>query len=339
MENSIAEGFAQYQDEDPDLLRIIKRLQNSKSKYKLVTRNIENDILYGVVDEQNTKFRPIVPKLLQPAVFHNFHNTLHQGVEKTINIIRQHYFWPEMSKEIELWVKYCPKCQSCKVIKHNRQALQSFPGDPKRLEILHLDVVGPLYPESGEYKYLLTIRDRGTGFVQLIPLSNKTSASIAKSFKLNWIGIFGVPERVVTDNGREFSSEFDEVCHQLGVVHIRSTSYHPQSNGFIERIHRMLKTALRALEEKEEWVNQIPMITLMLNNQTSDISSFTPYQKSFGKTCRVPGVILTKGTSMEDSEVADNDVNVFCELMSHYQREARPLSSGSQIDEKLIKYV
>ena len=333
------ENFALYQNEDPQILKEIEAINFTK-KYKLVTRQIGENNLYGVVDDENEKFRPIVPKILQPVIFHKFHNTLHQGINKSIDIIRRHYFWSEMNSEIEKWVKFCPKCQSCKVTRHNRQTLENFPSNPKRLEILHLDIVGPLRPESEEHSYLLTIRDRNTGFVQMVPLIDKSTSTVTRCFKTNWVAIFGVPEKVITDNGKEFvSGEFENMCTSFGITHIKSTCYHPQSNGFIERVHRMVKTALRTLDEQEHWVHQIPLITLMLNNQVTDTNSYTPYQKTFGKTCRIPGVIVTND---QEGSIDDTELEIFCELMSYHKRYARPLNgNNSQMDKNLsdAKYV
>ena len=329
------ESFALYQNEDPQVLKEIEYVKNS-NKFKLVTRQVGQNILYGVVDNENQNFRPIVPNVLQPAIFHNFHSALHQGVQKSIDVIRRHYFWSNMLKDIEKWVRFCPKCQSCKVTKHNRQVLENFPNNPKRLEIVHLDIVGPLRPASEEHAYLLTMRDRNTGFVQMVPLLDKSSSTVTRCFKSNWVAIFGLPEKVVTDNGKEFvSTEFEDTCSSMGITHVKTTSYHPQSNGFIERIHRMVKTALRALDDQDQWINQIPLITLMLNNQVTDINSFTPYQKTFGKTGRIPGVIITND---RDDLVENKDIDIFCELMSHHNRYARALNSkGCHMDKNLSK--
>ena len=101
----------------------------------------------------------------------------------------------------------------------------------------------------------------------------------------------------------------------------------------------MLKTALRALDDKEQWASQIPLITLMINNQVADTNSYTPFQKTFGKICRVPGVLITDDGS---DEIDDNSLQIFCELMAHHRRHARPLNSANcQMDHNLSnsKYV
>ena len=327
------EDFAKYQGEDPELIRTVEVLKSSK-KLNVEIRNVGDFILYGVRDDENTRFRPIVPNSLQPSVFHTFHDTLHQGGTKSLELIKRYYFWETMNEDVNKWVKYCPKCQSCKVTKHNRQVLENFPNNPKRLEVVHLDVVGPLNPPSYDYRFLLTMRDRNTGFIKMAPLFDKSSASVSRAFKADWVSTFGVPEKIITDNGREFtSSEFEGTCSIMGIKHIYTTPYHPQSNGFIERIHRMVKVALRTLDDKEGWVDQIPLISLMINNQVSDINSYTPYQKTFGKFCRVPGVIVD---SECNGSTSNKDVEIFCEVMSHHQRHARALqSSNSQMDSNL----
>ena len=329
--------FALYQNEDSNMPKELDEIQVKEDSLLLVTREVGEHTLYGVVDREshNRKFRPIVPKLLQPMIFHKFHNTLHQGRAKSCDIIKQHYFWRGMRKDIETWVQYCPKCQSCKVSRHNKQTLENFPGNPQRLETIHMDLVGPLNPASDEYQFLLTIRDRNTGFSRLVPLLDKNSSSVVRAFKSSWVGIFGIPGTVVTDNGGEFvSGEFATTCESLGIRHVRTTSYHPQSNGFIERIHRVVKTALRCLEEKEEWIEHIPLISLMLNNQVADTNMYTPYQKTFGKVCRVPGVLLVKEDCEEDASPDDSAIQLFCEMMSQHYRSARPLDLHSGYVEK-----
>ena len=124
----------------------------------------------------------------------------------------------------------------------------------------------------------------------------------------------------------------------MGIRHIRTTTYHPQSNGLIERVHRVIKTALRTLEDKENWVQQVPYITLMLNNQVSDRNSYTPYQMVFGMNGRLPGQMLFPEEE-EDGELPmdDRTLQVFCELMTNHQRQARPLNSSAGYVDKALE--
>ena len=116
----------------------------------------------------------------------------------------------------------------------------------------HIDIVGPLpsayvagHSYALPYHYLLTCIDRATRWVEAIPLIDTTASSVANAFVSGWISRYGVPLEVVTDRGAQFESElFANLSTIVGFHHVRTTSYHPQSNGAIERFHRTLKTAI-----------------------------------------------------------------------------------------------
>ena len=100
--------------------------------------------IIGVSSPGESDFRPLVPLKLRAAIFHIFHDAIHQGSEKAFRLMESFYYWNNMRGDIIQWCKHCPKCQTCKVSRHNRQTLSNFPNNPWRLEIKHMDLVGPL---------------------------------------------------------------------------------------------------------------------------------------------------------------------------------------------------
>lgn len=294
--------------------------------------------IWGVVSNNSLDFRPILPESLRAVAFHVLHDTIHQGMAKSTELISSHYFWPKMSADIEEWVRACPKCQSCKIQRHNRQRLCNYPTVTERFHTLHMDLVGPL-PRSNRFTYILTIRDRQTGFTLAVPLTRKSSPSVIMAFKQHFISIFGIPHAVVTDNGGEFCSDaFTTTCHQLGIQHKKTTPYHPQSNGMIERIHRTLKTALRALDDPNSWAEHLPFVILTLNNLTIDNNPFTPFQHTFGMGAKIPGTFLYEEHRLEPQELTPgvSHVYAFLENMSFHQRDSRPLADNQPyVDRRL----
>ena len=292
---------------------------------KLVTE--ENDTLevLGLQEENPDLFRLYLPKVLRFTAFQQLHGKIHQGKEKTYDVISAHYFWPGLRSDVIIWTRSCPICQKCKISRHTRQRLQFFPKEFRRLATIHVDLMGPL-PVSDDYsKYVLTIRDRGTGFLTTAAIIDKSAQSVVSALRSNFISSFGVPAIIISDNGREFNSnEFQVFCKDLGITHKFVTSYHPQANGMVERIHRTMKVAFRALDEPTKWADALPLITLAINNQVCDNNDYTPYQMVFGQAARLPGTFFFQDdTDANPTLQPIAEIQLFQENMRHLHRSAR----------------
>ncbi|GBN07535.1 Retrovirus-related Pol polyprotein from transposon 17.6 [Araneus ventricosus] len=146
------------------------------------------------------------------------------------------------------------QCQKSKVARHTKSVVGHFPLPSARLSHVHIDVVGPLSPVRGMI-YLLTCVDRFTRWPEAFPIPDQSADTIARTFLFGWISRFGVPEKVTSDRGTNFQSNlFSSLSKFLGMELTRTTAYHPQSNGAVERFHRHLKSALMAhLPENWHW--------------------------------------------------------------------------------------
>ena len=146
------------------------------------------------------------------------------------------------------------------------------------------------------------MRDRGTGFIISAPLANKMSHTVVQAFKHHYIGKFGVPQIIISDNWSEFIAHlFQEMCENFGIHHKTTTAYNPKAQGAIERVHRSMKAAFRALEDTSLWSDQLPFITLTLNNVTCDTNIFTANQMTFGQAANLPGCFFMPQKSATDA--------------------------------------
>ena len=131
--------------------------------------------------------------------------------------------------------------------------LPSFPVPSSRFEHLHVDIVEPFPPSRG-YTYLFTVIDRFTRWPEVIPMADCTAQTCAQAFLSGWIARFGVPASVTSDRGCQFISElWRNVLHLFGIKPTQTTSYHPQANGMVERMHRQLKASLKARLTTAAW--------------------------------------------------------------------------------------
>ena len=125
--------------------------------------------------------------------------------------------------------------------------------------------------------------DRKTRWVEAVPISSITSTNVAKHLINTWFSRYGIPNHIITDQGTQFeSSLFHSLSQSFGFKHIHTTSYHPQTNGMIERFHRSLKTSLRFLSIKGDWVSALPMVLLGWRNTFHVSTGTSPAKLLFG---------------------------------------------------------
>lgn len=229
----------------------------------------------------------VVPKSNQEEVLSTYHEG-HFGKEKMLFRLRPIYWWYRLPSDCSAFASRCLECARGKSSGGLRPSLGSLPS-PGPYELVFLDIVGPLPSYSG-FQFILTMEDSFTKFVKAIPLRSITAENVATKFKEDWIGTFHAPCRVHSDNGPQFtSSMFQSFCNSLGISASRSTPYHPQGNGRLERFHRTLKERLRCCREVRNWPANLVDVLLAYNSTVHSATGFSPFQMTFGFQPRPPG--------------------------------------------------
>ncbi|MBM6549272.1 DDE-type integrase/transposase/recombinase [Streptococcus dysgalactiae subsp. equisimilis] len=187
---------------------------------------------------------------------------------------------------------------------------------------MHVDLVGPLPPSQG-YVYILTCVDRFTRWPQAIPLNRPTSEEVAQAFLSGWVSTFGCPATVTSDRGPHFDGAFDNLLKTLGCKHVRTTAYHPQANGLVERLHRQLKAALKA-QDNPSWSETLPLVLLSLRNTFKKDIHATAAELVFGQTLRLPGELVSP------TPPATFDYGDYAKRLAHHMRLLQPALSREQ---------
>lgn len=188
--------------------------------------------------------RVVVPEVLSQRILRQIHRG-HQGMERMKSIARSIVFWPNIDADIQQLVRQCGICaMAAKSPAHHQP--QPWPRADGPWKRIHLDYAGPL---DGLY-YLVAV-DSFSKWPEIFATRSTTSAATIR-FLFEMFARFGIPETIITDNGSQFcSGEFKEMCDKLGIIHIRTAPYHPQSNGQAERFVDTLKRSLKKLVEGE----------------------------------------------------------------------------------------
>ena len=234
---------------------------------------LEEDILYKVAtNNYDDRTRQImVPKSYINQVLRLAHSQPaagHGGVKITLARARRFSFWPGMQKDVE---QFCKECQVCRRYKRTGDApapLRRYPDVHMPFERVNMDIIGPMGNSENGFKYCLVMIDVLTRYLICEPLKTKSAQEVAKVFFNSVICKHGIPVTVVTDNGKEFVNQiFEDIAKMLNMKHIRTTAYHPQANGVIERANGTVVNILRTLVQENTtiWDTMLPIATFAYN--------------------------------------------------------------------------
>uniref|UniRef100_A0ABD2W2S8 Integrase catalytic domain-containing protein n=1 Tax=Trichogramma kaykai TaxID=54128 RepID=A0ABD2W2S8_9HYME len=222
-----------------------------------------------------------------------------------------------MSKDIDKFVKNCLHCQQAKISRHNKLIPAQFTLPDARFSHVHIDIV--TLQESEGFVHALTMIDRYSRWPEAVPIKDMQTSTVARAFIDTWVSRFGAPQTITSDQGLQFESElFNELCNLLGTNRIRTTPYHPSSNGMIERWHRDFKTALIAFESSESWTRILPLVMLGLRTRIRSDIDASLAEVLFGSSLRLPGEFFS-------DQNAENDRQFFTKELRQFMRNVRPI--------------
>ncbi|SOV02941.1 uncharacterized protein UDID_18086 [Ustilago sp. UG-2017a] len=171
----------------------------------------------------------------------------HVGRDATIKAAQWHYWWLSMTAWIADYVASCPVCARYKAPRHRPYGLLQPLATPDRpWGSISLDFIEQL-PPSRNYDSILVIVDRLTKFAILAPTyETVTAKQTAVLLYGHMVRLFGYPDHMVSDRGRQFiSGAWKAFAEQMGVKHSLSTAYHPQTDGQTERVNQVVEQYLR----------------------------------------------------------------------------------------------
>ena len=220
----------------------------------------------------------------------------HLGINKTYHKISNQFYWPGLKSDVS---KYCKTCHTCQMVGKPNQTipkaqLQPIPAFDEPFSRILIDCVGPLPRTKSGNEYLLTIMCTSTRFPEAIPLRNIKTKSIVKAL-IKFFTFVGLPKSVQSDQGSNFMSGiFQQVMHELGIKQYRSSAYHPESQGALERFHQTLKNMIRSycFDTEKDWDEGIHLLLFAVRESVQESLGFSPFELVFGHSVRGPLKLL-----------------------------------------------
>ncbi|CAF4027267.1 unnamed protein product [Rotaria sordida] len=257
---------------------------------------LENGILYKIINRGMFKQKLIyIPSLILQRLLKAYHDSPwagHFGFRRTYLKLKNRYWWPNMKSIIKNYIQNCMLCQKFNIERRKSSGLLhpiESPCGP--FQLIGIDYSGPFPITPQGNKYVLAITDYFTKWVIAIPLPNQTAQTTAEALYEHYICIYGVPMRILSDQGSHFNNELMVAFTQsLGCHHIKSTPYHPQTNGAIERFNSTFERQLAKLTDQQinDWDIHLKSITFAYNTGQHATTKFSPYQLQFGRNPTLP---------------------------------------------------
>lgn len=286
------EAIRNAQKQDPHIIAL--RLQvPTDSRY-----SIEDDILLFdkriyVAEDDKIKLQ-----ILQSR--HDHPTSGHPGVTKTLLLVRQDFYWPNVCQYVVNYVDGCTTCQRTKTFRHRRYGLlQPLPIPKRPWSSLSMDYIDQL-PLSNDFDAILVVVDRLTKMALFIPSkTTNTAKDLARQYVQHVFSKHGLPTDIVSNRGSKFTSSFwTSLSKSLGIRQNLSTAYHPETDGQTERINQIVETYLRLYinYNQDDWVDFLPLAEFAYNNSPHSSTTESPFflNKGFSPTLDVKISSITK---------------------------------------------
>ncbi len=250
--------------------------------------------LYRVTHDAQSKemtTQLLVPRSRREMLFQAAHCTPmagHLGEAKTRERLMARFFWPGIHKNVRRWCAACRECQLINPPATAKAPLRPLPLMEVPFKRIGMDLIGPLERSTRGYRFALVLVDYATRYPEAVPLRSILAKSVAEAlFRI--ISRVGIPKEILTDQGTAFMSHtLNELYELLGIKSIRTSVYHPQTDGLVERFNRTLKSMVRKFvkEDAKNWDKWLEPLLFAVREVPQASTGFSPFELLYGRQPR-----------------------------------------------------
>uniref|UniRef100_A0AAQ4Q9F2 Gypsy retrotransposon integrase-like protein 1 n=1 Tax=Gasterosteus aculeatus aculeatus TaxID=481459 RepID=A0AAQ4Q9F2_GASAC len=260
----------------------------------------------------------LVPKSRRETVFQATHyNPMagHLGSDKTLDRIVARFYWPGIWADVRRWCASCPQCQLVNQPAIPKAPLRPLPLMELPFERLGMDLIGPFHRSARGYRFVLVLVDYATRYPEAVPLRSISAKSVAQEL-FQVISRVRIPKEILTDQGTSFMSRtLRELYELLGVKSVRTSVYHPQTDGLVERLNKTLKSMIRKFihDDERNWDKWLDPLLFAVREVPQASTGFSPFELLFGRRPR--GVLdLLKEHWEEGPSLSKNEIQYVLDL-------------------------
>ena len=247
----------------------------------------------------------LLPRVYRTPVMEQMHDGPvggHFGVERTLAHLKTRYFWYNMKDDVTLWCRTCTSCAARARPKKTPQAAMGTVKVGAPMERIAVDLMGPLKETERHNRYILVVQDYFSKWTEAYPVPNEQATTVAEKIASEWVCRYGAPHSLHSDQGTNFESAvFQGMCELLGIDKTRTTPFHPQSDGQVERFNATIQKILAATTERchWDWDVMIPYAVMAYRTTKHSSTGLSPNMMLYGREITEP-VDLVAGMPPDD---------------------------------------
>jgi hypothetical protein len=290
VEPTLQEQIARAQIGDKGVQVFKDMIKQKVEKYKCFRQDSKGILWFGdrLVVPKDPELRK---KILDEAHLSKF--SMHPGSKKMYHDLRSLYWWTRMKREIAKYISECDTCQRIKA-SHLKAVgpLQPLPIPSWKWEDICMDFIVGLPNTSRHHDSIWVIVDRWTKTAHFWPVhTTHRTEKYAEIYIDQIVRLHGIPRTIVSERGAPFVARFwEHLQESLGTHVIRSSAYHPQTDGQTERVNQILEDLLRAcvLHYGKDWDKCLSLAEFSYNNSYQSSLKMAPFEALYGRRCRTP---------------------------------------------------
>ena len=267
----------------------------------------------------------VVPQNFRADVLKHLHEGVtggHLDQDKTLHKLWERFYWPGHFNDVRDWCQTRGACAKRKSPPTSGRAPMQTITAGYPTQVMAVDLLGPL-PESKNGKsYVLVVGDYYSKWMEALPVPNQEVPTVVEKLVDEVFLRFSPPEQLHSDQGHQFESALiAEICKLLQIRKTRTTPYHPQCDGLVERFNRTLLSMMATCAEGHpfDWEQQLRKVCMAYNTSVQSSTGFTPFYLMFGRQARLP-VDIIYGTGAPEGE--SRDVSTYVSLLRRRMSEA-----------------
>ena len=207
---------------------------------------------YYDINLMEDRMQFVLPKKYHVQALEACHDNVgHLGIERTLSLLQDRFYWSNMAKDIENYVKSCPHCLQFK--KLPEKATLNPIKTSRSLELVHIDyltIEAPKTSRSQKDVNILIVTDHFTRYTQAFVTPNQKASMVAKTLWDKFFVHYGFPEKILSNQGCNFESKLlKELCILAQIKKMHTTPYRPEGKSSCERFNRTLISMLGRDEE------------------------------------------------------------------------------------------